>query len=78
MDKKYRVPRKKKKKIPSNTFYCYKYDVDRNEKDPISNGFWIKTCCFYKNKDGLIGYCKLLKDEIEDQVKICDQKEGDW
>lgn len=84
MEKKYRIPRKLKKKIPKG-HYCYKplgYNID---------GFTynIKPCEFYtsikmKNKpenqqdeitkeypEEFVGWCKLIKYEVDDQCKSC-------
>lgn len=83
-EKKFRVPRKLKKKIP-NGVYCYEglsYDVE-------SGVYHIKACEFYtsiKCKDipedkqdeihkeypeEIIGWCKMIKYEIDDQCKMC-------
>jgi len=59
---KYRTPRKLKKKIPKDTFYCYD----------------IKPCKFYTYVDGLEGYCSLIKCEITDQVKECGERYGKY
>lgn len=50
-----KLPRKIKKKIPKNTPYCY-------------SRF---TCKYYKHIEGVEGYCKLIKYEVEDQMKSC-------
>ena len=82
MEKKFRVPRKLKKKIP-NGVYCYKgLRMDLN-----TGVYHIKPCEFFthiKCKDKpvqdeidkefpeeTIGWCKILKGEIDDQCKSC-------
>jgi hypothetical protein len=70
-----RLPRKLKKKISKDTFYCYIPD-DKKNKFRKNPGYWIKSCEFYTHKDGLIGYCNLLHCEIVDQVKECGYREG--
>lgn len=73
-----RVPRKKKKKIPKDTFYCY---------TPISKMIYpkdglpfyrITRCPYYKHVSGIEGYCSLLKCEIIDQVKECGERYGKY
>jgi hypothetical protein len=83
----WRVPRKLKKKIPKDTFYCY---TPTSKPGIMKDGKWgysIKLCPFYTwkklndikpdylNEDDLkkfgedeVGYCKLIKYEIDDQV----------
>lgn len=61
-----RIPRKLKKKIPKNTPYCYLPDYEKNAKE-IGWTYWIKPCPFYQPG----GWCKIIKDEIEDQCKSC-------
>jgi hypothetical protein len=86
-EKKYRIPRKIKKKIPVG-HYCYTIDYDRNKIEPI-DGYWVKTCPFFKhiklkdkplNKQDDIdleypeefcGWCTLEKWEVDDQCKCC-------
>lgn len=53
-----RIPRKKKKQIPKNTYYCY------DSKTMIS-------CPFHICGDGIFGYCSLIYCKIEDQIKSC-------
>lgn len=83
---KYRIPRKLKKKIPSDTPYCYKI------LSHFEGGYNIKTCEFYdyipaidkpihyKNEVDIkypnykIGWCNLINCEIDDQCKSCDSK----
>lgn len=61
--------------IPENTIYCYTIDSDRMKNEPITSGYWIKTCPYYKTVGeksactyvGYYGYDVLLND----QCKIC-------
>jgi len=82
MEKKFRIPRKLKKKIPKG-MYCYEGTSYQNEV------YHVKNCEFYKNikvkdkpenqQDEIdkgypnesVGWCKLLKCEIDDQCKNC-------
>jgi len=70
-----RLPRKLKKKIPKDTFYCYEPDNKKNRTE-TGFSFWIKPCKFYRNEDGLEGYCNLLKCGVTDQVKECGERGG--
>ena len=69
-----RIPRKLKKKIPKNTPYCYEPDYKKNARQKSLFPYWIKPCHFYTREmyeEGFYGYCKLIKNEIEDQCKSC-------
>jgi hypothetical protein len=86
----WRVPRKLKKKIPKDTHYCYTPTSKSGVMDDGSWGYTIKLCGFYdwlKIKDlkppyldeqdlgeETVGYCKLIKCEIDDQCKSCGQR----
>ena len=91
----WRIPRKLKKKIPNNTFYCYTPTSGMKHFKDGSYGYSIKLCPFYDwkklidikpdylDEDDLIkygeesvGYCKLIKCEIDDQCKSCGLKYG--
>ena len=91
----WRIPRKKKKQIPKDTFYCY---TPTSKPGIMKDGRWgytIKTCPFYswrKIKDlkplpdyldesdlgefgeDTVGWCKIVKGEIDDQCKSCGAK----
>ena len=71
-----RIPRKKKKQIPKDTFYCYTPESGMIYPKEGLPYYKIKPCGFYKHVDGLEGYCSLLKCEILDQVKECGEREG--
>ncbi len=68
-----RIPRKLKKKIPVG-HYCYTPVEFPSEKNNFV--YKIKKCPFYSYVDGIEGYCKLLKCEVEDQTKSCSFKYG--
>ncbi len=84
---KYRVPRKIKKLIPKGV-YCYKL----LRFDSETHTCHIEPCKFYshiKCKDKpvqdeldkefpeqVVGWCKFLKGEIDDQCKNCGVKYG--
>ena len=91
----WRIPRKLKKQIPNNTFYCYTPTSDWKIFKDGKQGYSIKLCPFYDwkklndikpdylDKDDLIkygeevvGFCKLIKCEIDDQCKSCGLKYG--
>ena len=69
-----RLPRKLKKQIPKDTFYCYRPD---NKKNRCEKGFtfWFKPCGFYVHRSGLLGYCNLKNCTVFDQVKECGERE---
>ena len=91
----WRIPRKKKKQIPKDTFYCY---TPTSKPGIMKDGRWgytIKTCPFYdwkklrdikpdyldeddlvKYGEDSVGYCTLVKVEIDDQCKSCGSKYG--
>ena len=91
----WRIPRKKKKQIPKDTFYCY---TPTSKPGIMEDGRWgynIKLCPFfdwkklkdikpdYLDEDDLVkygedsvGYCNLIKFEIDDQCKSCGSKYG--
>ena len=92
---KFRVPRKIKKQIPKDTFYCYTPTSGMKHFKDGTYGYSIKTCPLYtwrKLKDikpdyldeqdlikwgeEVVGYCKLIKCEIDDQCKSCGLKEN--
>ena len=73
---KFRMPRKSKKKIPKNTFYCYTPLTGMIYEEGKLPYYKIKRCPFYNYVNGLEGYCKLLKCEIIDQVKECGVRYG--
>ena len=66
-----KIPRKKKKQIPKDTPYCYTALEMLDD-----GGMLIKSCPFYEHVDGIEGKCRLLKCEIEDQIKSCGTKKG--
>jgi len=67
-----RIPRKKKKLIPKDIPYCYTPIGYDNE----THIYHTKVCPFYKHVDGLEGWCKLVKYEVDDQCKVCSIKMG--
>ena len=89
-----RIPRKLKKKIPTDTVYCYIPTSGFKKLDSGQYGYTIKLCPFYtdiKCKDKpeskqneidkeypeeVVGWCKLVKCEIDDQCKSCGLKFG--
>lgn len=77
MKKKFRIPRKKKKKIPTG-LYCYTPTSGFKVLKDGRYGYTIKECPFYKHvkDDSLYGRCNLLKCEVTDQVKDCGLKFG--
>lgn len=66
-----KIPRKKKKQIPKGHPYCY--DILRllTPEESSVGGVKIKPCPFYSHKEGLEGYCSVVKCEIIDQCKGC-------
>lgn len=61
--------------IPSG-IYCYDFlGFDRKEReneDDISDfKVRVKTCIYFKQTEGLKGFCKLKKAPINDLSKIC-------
>lgn len=71
-----RIPRKKKKKIPKDTFYCYTAMSNMIFPDEGLPYFKIKPCPYYNNMKEIIGFCSLLKCEVIDQVKECNESIG--
>lgn len=72
-----RIPRKLKKLIPKDTFYCYIPTSGMiYPKDGGLPYYNIKTCSFYQWMDGIDGYCKLVKCEVTDQCKGCGERLG--
>jgi hypothetical protein len=69
-NKKYRIPRKKKKKIPKGIPYCYT-PIDYNIKEGV---YSIKYCPFHTRKKDLDEWCNLLQHEVDDSCKICNQR----
>ena len=76
-EKKFRIPRKKKKKIPMG-MYCYTMTSGFKLLEDGKYGYTIKCCPYYKSgkEDSLYGSCNLLKCEVEDQCKSCGTKYG--
>ena len=63
-------------KIPQG-MYCYCADNERNEKEPLENEMWIKTCPYFRSttKTGGIG-CTFIGFYgfdfcLYDECKIC-------
>lgn len=73
-----RIPRKKKKQIPKDTPYCY--TIKSGWIYPKEGRPYIKTkvCPFYKHIEDVTGYCKLIKYEVDDQVKSCEMRQGKY
>ena len=71
-----RIPRKKKKKIPKDTPYCYTPLSGMQDLGGGRYGYKIKSCPYYKHVDGLDGHCSLLNCEVTDQVKECGERYG--
>lgn len=79
-----RIPRKLKKKIPNGS-YCYELvSFDRNTYESKTKPCVFYTSIKCKEKplhlqdeidkeypDEYIGWCKLIKHEIDDQCKSC-------
>lgn len=65
-----RIPRKKKKKIPTG-MYCYTITSDFKQFKDGSYGYTVKVCPFYTS-----GWCNLIKGEVLDQCKSCSLKYG--
>lgn len=72
-----RIPRKIKKQIPVG-LYCYtgiKFDMN-------TGIYHVKPCGSYSSvpdkeyPDSHIGWCKILKVEIDDQCKSCNSRIG--
>ena len=63
-----RIPRKKKKQIPKNIPYCY----TPGHFDMETGIYHVKPCPFYEHRKGIEGHCRLLKCDVDDQVKSCD------
>ena len=72
-----RIPRKKKKQIPTG-MYCYQATSGWKILKNGQYGFTTKLCPFYEKKyEGVFGgHCKLLDAEIIDQCKSCGLKYG--
>ena len=73
--KKFRIPRKKKKKIPEG-LYCYTQTSSFKKLKDGKYGYTIKPCPFYQHKSAGIfgGWCRLIDGEIMDQCKSCSEK----
>ena len=62
--------------IPKDTPYCYKWDEERNKKEPIE-GYWIKPCKYYRHLNGQLRagctYVGFIGSDLllGDQCKIC-------
>lgn len=66
--------------IPNDTPYCYLWDEEKNNRNPI-DGYWIKPCKYYRTTPktkgvactyvGYFGFDPCLYD----QCKICGVKE---
>ena len=68
--------------IPKDTLYCYVIDEERNNKEPLEQGYWIKPCKYYRHINnsnagcvyvGFIGFDPCFAD----QCKICGVSEDD-
>lgn len=72
-----RIPRKKKKQIPTG-MYCYKATSGWKYLKDGKYGFTVKLCPFYTRKhEGVFGgHCKLIDGEVIDQCKSCGLKYG--
>ena len=70
-----RIPRKKKKLIPENTYYCYTPTSKVIKEKGRLSYYHFKPCKFYNHVEGIRGFCSLLKDEIIDKVKECGERE---
>jgi len=90
MKKKFRIPRKSKKKIPMG-MYCYKgINMDWSTgiyhiktcpfyghikiQDLNLDETWEKWQTEFANE--IVGYCKLIKCQIDDQCKSCGTNYG--
>lgn len=61
--------------------YCYVWDEERNTKEPCTDGYWIKTCKYYRSTPktggiactytGFFGFDFCLYD----QCKICGEND---
>ncbi len=71
-----RIPRKKKKLIPKDTHYCYTAISDMIYPKEGLPYYKTKVCPFYKHIDGVDGFCKLIKYDIDDQCKSCGERLG--
>lgn len=61
--------------------YCYVPDDERNKKEPLENGYWVKRCKYYRGtpKTGgiactYIGYYG-FDPCLYDQCKICGEND---
>ena len=68
--------------IPGNTSYCYTWNEERNEKEPI-DGYWIKPCKYYRSMKGSNAGCTFVgfigfEPCLGDQCKICGVKDYEW
>lgn len=62
--------------IPTG-MYCYTNDIERNKTNPLTEGYWTKTCPYYRSTnetkgiactfEGFYGFDVCLND----QCKIC-------
>lgn len=74
--------KRNKKHIPMG-YYCYTYDIERQKNEPpLTGGYWIKPCKYYKYIDENNRACTFLGyfgDDVLlwDQVKICDENKYD-
>ena len=69
-----RLPRKIKKKIPKDSFYCYTPTSKMIYPENGLSYYSIKVCPFYKYGEYIFGYCNLIKCEVIDQVKECGER----
>jgi len=76
MSEKWRIPRKQKKKIPKDTFYCYTPTSGMIYEEGKLPYYKIEPCVFYVHGEDYEGHCKLLKCMVMDQVKECGIKYG--
>jgi hypothetical protein len=72
-----KIPRKKKKKIPVG-FYCYTFNGKTGYNKEGLPYYGIDLCPFYQHKEGIDGYCSVVKYEVDDQVKVCGIKRGTY
>ena len=66
-----KIPRKKKKHIPTG-HYCY----NPRYMDWNTGKYYITPCRFYRSTltGSFEGYCTIIKCEIDDQCKSCGVK----
>lgn len=62
--------------------YCYVIDKEKNEKEPIKDGSWIKNCKYYRYLKKQYAACTYLgfigwDPCLGDQCKLCGEKYED-